>query len=155
MFGWFKRRTLPGPPAGSEPRDWANMRGEINGRPAFIRIRTSLSQPAARMGYDHEITAQIAFHELQDNGLPASDEELTAVDELEDWIKAHLESASPSVLGLVITGSGVRVCYFYSADPQAAIRVWETQLQPHIGGQQVTFQIRPDAQWQMYRRFLG
>ena len=54
-----------------------------------------------------------------------------------------------------ITGDGVRVCYFYSADPSTAVRVWEEELQPNIHSRQVTFRVRPGAGWQMYRRFLG
>ena len=155
MFGWFKKRPPDSPALMNDPRDWANMKGEIGGEPVFIRIRTSLRDPALQRAYGHEISTQINFRELQDNGLPSSEEELTAVDELEDWLKDRLESSSRSLLGLVLTGSGVRVCYFYSADPQAAIRIWEQELQPNIRNHQVTFQIRPDPQWQMYRRFLG
>jgi hypothetical protein len=58
------------------------------------------------------------------------------------------------VLALVITGDGVRVCYFYSADPRAAIRVLEQELQTNIHSHQVTFRVRPDREWQMYRSFL-
>jgi hypothetical protein len=155
MFGWFKKRPPAMPAANSEARDWANMRGELGSKTVFVRIRTSLRARSAQVSYEHEITVEIAFHELQENGLPSSHEELTAVDELEDWLKDRLESASRSVLGLVITGDGVRVCYFYSADPRTAIRVWEEELQPNVHSHQLTFRVRPDPEWQMYRSFLG
>jgi hypothetical protein len=155
MFGWFKKRPPAVPSTEAEPRDWANLRGEFDGKPVFVRMRTSLRGKAARAGYDHEITVEIAFHKLQGNGLPASSEELTEVDELEDWLKDRLESASRSVLTLIVTGDGVRICYFYSADPRAAVRVWEEELQPNIDSHQVTFHVRPDEKWQMYRSFLA
>jgi hypothetical protein len=119
------------------------LRGELGGKAVFVRIRTSLRERSTQAGYDHEITAEIAFHELQANGLPASHEELTVVDELEDRLKDRLEVASRSVLGLVITGDGVRVCYFYSANPRAAIRVWEEEWQPNVQSHQVTFRGAP------------
>jgi hypothetical protein len=154
MFGWFKKPAAPAPASKSEPSEWMNLRGEMSGNPVFVRICTSLQAPAARAGYSHEITVEIEFHELQDNGLPSSEEELTEVDELEDWLKDRLESASRTLLGLIVTGDGVRVCYFYSADPQAAIRVWEQELQPNIQSHKVVFRVRPDAEWQMYGKFL-
>ena len=61
---------------------------------------------------------------------------------------------SGEITSLVITGDGVRVCYFYSADPSMAIRVWQQELQPNVHSHQVTFRVRPDAEWQMYRSFL-
>lgn len=155
MFGWFKKRPPRPPAAGSEPRDWLNMKAEMDGRPVFIRMHASLRDPAVQRAYGHQISTRITFHELQENGLPSSDEELTAVDELEDWLKDRLEASSHTLLALVLTGYGVRDCYFYSSDPQSAIRVWEQELQPNIRSHQVAFEIRPDPQWEMYRRFLG
>lgn len=155
MFGWFKKREPQEPAAISEPRDWVNIKAEMSGRPVFIRLRASLRDPAVQRAYGHEICTRITFHQLQDNGLPSSDEELTAVDELEDWLKDRLEASSRTLLALVVTGYGVRDCFFYSSDPQSDIRVWEQELQPSIHSHQVTFNIRPDPQWQMYKRFLG
>jgi hypothetical protein len=146
MFGWFKRRPPAVPSSESAARDWANLRGVRGGKAVFVRICTSFRERSVQASYNHEITAEIAFHELQANGLPASHEELTAVDELEEWLKDRLESASRSVLGLVITG--------YSADPKTAVRVWE-ELQPKVHSHQVTFRVRPDVEWQMYRSFLA
>ena len=155
MFGWFKKRPQDQPGDTGEPRDWVNMKAEMSGRPVFIRIRASLRDQTVQRRYGHEICTRIVFHELQDNGLPSSDEELTAVDELEGWIMDRLESTSCNVLALVLTGYGVRDCFFYSSDPQAAIRIWDQELQPNIRSHRVTFDIRPEPQWQMYRRFLG
>jgi uncharacterized protein DUF695 len=155
MFGWFKKPAPPAPALQSDARDWANMQGEMGGMPVFIRIRTSLRDRAIQANYGHQVSVEIAFHELRENGLPCSEKELTAVDQLEDWLVGRLESFSPTLLGLVITGDGARVCYFYTADPAQAIALWEQQFQPHIRSHQVTFQIRPDPGWEMYRRFLG
>jgi Family of unknown function (DUF695) len=70
-------------------------------------------------------------------------------------LKDRLEAASRSLLGLVITGDGVRTCYFYSADPKTAVQLWEQELQPNVRGHQVVFTVRPDPQWKMYRSFLA
>jgi Family of unknown function (DUF695) len=155
MFDWFKKRSPPPPPAEGGAREWVNMRCELGGKPVFVRIRSSLRPRSARAGYGHEVAAAIAFHEVRDNGLPSSSEELTEVDELEDWLKDRLESASRSVLALVTTGDGVRVCYFYSAEPDEAVRVWEEELQPKVRSHRVTLTVRPDEEWQAFRRFLG
>jgi hypothetical protein len=155
MFGWFKKRPPAPPPSDGGARDWVNLRGEQDGEPVFVRLRASLRPRSAQAGYPHEVAAEIAFHEVRDNGLPSSSEELTAVDELEDWLKDALESSSRTVLALVTTGHGVRVCTFYTADPEEVLRVWEEEVQPKVRSHRVTLTVQADPAWRAFRRYLG
>jgi hypothetical protein len=147
MVGWFK-----GKPA--EPRDWANLQAEMQGgMPLFARIRTSLADRRVQAKYGHEIAVVLHMLESDETGMPTSGEELDALDALEDRFKDRLEQGGTAVLALVVTTEGTRTLYFYSADPQPAIRAWERELQPTIRDRRVTFDIQPDAAWEAYRCF--
>lgn len=150
MFGWFKGKSAKT----TEPRDWANLQAEIQGGlPLFARIRTSLADRRVQARYGHEIAVVLQILEPDESGMPASGEELDAIDALEDRFKNHLEQGGTAVLALVVTTEGTRTLYFYSADPQPAIRTWETELQPTIRNRRVTFDIQPDPAWEAYRCF--
>ena len=150
MFGWFKRKSAE--PV--EPRDWANLQAEIeSGMPLFARIRTSLADHRVQARYGHEIAVILHILDPDESGMPSSEEELDALDVLEDQFKDHLEQGGAAVLALVVTTEGTRTLYFYTADPQAAIQAWERELQPTIQDRRVTFDIQPDPEWGAYRCF--
>jgi hypothetical protein len=132
---------------------WANAKGDLKGWPAYFRINTSLQDFAPCGGFDHEILILIHFNSAGDNGLPEDEDDLTAVDGIEDRIKDRLEADRTAVLALVITCEGARELYFYMADPKAAIQAWEDDLQPDIKTHRVRFEIRPDEDWRVYRKF--
>lgn len=147
MFGWFK-----GKPA--EPRDWSNLQAELEGgMPLFVRIRTSLADRQVQTRYGHEIAVVLEILDADETGMPTSEEELDALDVLEDLFKDRLEQSGNAVLALVVTTGGTRTLYFYSADPHSAIRAWESEIQPTILNRRVSFDIQPDPEWEAYRCF--
>jgi hypothetical protein len=136
-----------------ERQDWMNMKGEIQGLPAFIRLDAGLKKVAPHADYGYEILVSISFNSAQDNGLPESEDDLCAVDDIEELFKTQLERGQNAVLALVITTGGVRELYFYCANPDLAVRRWEDFLQPRMETHQVHFVIRPDADWEVYHQF--
>jgi hypothetical protein len=144
-----KRVRLPVSP--DECR-WANARGTIGGLPAFIRINSTLQEIAPCPGFGHEALVRIAFNSAGDNGMPESEDDLTAVDEIEDCCKERLEAGGTAALALVITCDGARELYFYSSDPRAAVSAWES-LQPRFTTHRVEFGVRPDDRWEVLGNF--
>ncbi len=134
--------------------DWVNMKGEIEGLPAFMRLDAGLKKSAGHPDFGHEILVVIGFNSANENGLPSSKEDLTEVDELEERIKDHLESEQTAILALILTHGGVRQLYFYSSDPDRAIRQWEDNLRPQIETRSVEFFIRPEPKWEMYKLYI-
>jgi Family of unknown function (DUF695) len=150
----FKKDRKAGPIVPDpEGRGWVNMKGTIQGLPAYIRYDSTLKKVAPHPDYRHEVLVTIAFNSARENGLPASEDDLCAVDDIEDLFKSRLEKDQTAVLALVITTGGVRELYFYSSDPDNAIRHWEDYLQPRMDTHQVEFVIRPDADWEIYHKF--
>jgi hypothetical protein len=136
-----------------DAEDWVNMQGEIGGLPAFVRVNVGVKKLAPHPDYGHEILVSSAFNTAQENGLPASEEDLSQVDEIEELCKTELEKGQTALLVLVVTSGGVRELYFYSSDPEDAIRRWEAAIQPRIQTHEVEFRVRPDPDWEVYQQF--
>ncbi len=150
----FDKGSKPGPirrdPQG---RGWVNMKGQIQGLPAYIRYDSTLKKIAPHPEYGYEILVTISFNSAGETGLPSDEDDLCAVDDIEDRFKDELEESDTAVLALILTTGGVRELYFYSSNPNRAIGRWEDELQPRMDTHHVEFVIRRDAKWEMYHRF--
>jgi len=132
---------------------WANAKGTIRGKPAYVRLNTSLQNHAPVAGFDSEVLVVIYFNSTGDSGLPQSEADLTVVDDIEEVFKSRLEEDGTAILALIVTHDGARELYFYSSDPDAAIEHWEQTLRRRIQTHQVQFKVRPDAEWEVYADF--
>jgi hypothetical protein len=150
MFGWFKKQ-----PQTVDPRDWVNMQGEGQQGPLYVRLRQSLADPRVQRAHDHQVMVIFEVVDLDERGLPATEAELTALDDWEERCKKLLERGGKTVLALIVTGNGTRTLHFYTSDPSAAIRCWEQELQPAIHDRRTSFDVLPDAEWEAYRCFAG
>jgi hypothetical protein len=150
----FKKSVQAGPiPRDPEGRGWVNMKGTIQGLPAYIRFDSTLKKIAPHPDYRHEILVTIAFNSAEEDGLPSSEDDLCEADDIEDLFKSRLEKDETAVLALILTTGGVRELYFYSSDPDSAIRRWEKFLQPRMETHQVEFAVRPDPAWEIFHKF--
>lgn len=134
---------------------WENARGHLGGLPAFLRVNATLRDHVPRPGFGHEIAVVIHFNSAGADGLPESEQDLSAVDEIEEGIKECLESSGTAVLAVVVTCDGVRRLYFYSSDAPAAIERRERELGPGMETHRVDFDIRPDPAWERYNEFAS
>jgi hypothetical protein len=126
---------------------------ESEDRVAIVGLREGLLDHPARAEMDHEVLVLIGFNDVLDNGLPSSEEDLQSARDLEGWIGDCLRARCPTEKAVHVTGDGAREAWFYTADPVAAIEVWEKQLQPNISSHQVAFYVRHDPEWQVYNHF--
>jgi hypothetical protein len=148
-----RRRSSKRPPVDPADCAWLNAKGTIQDFPAYFRLNGSLKERAPCTGFEYEVLVLIYFNSTGDNGLPQSEKDLSAVDDIEDKFKDRLEATGSAILALVITTDGARELYFYSSDPDAAIAEWEEKLQPRMRTHKVEFKIRPDEEWDIYRKF--
>jgi hypothetical protein len=149
------RRKQPGARLPVDPDEcrWANAKGTIQGMPAFVRINTTLQEMGPCPGFGHEVSVLIHFTSAGDNGLPESEDDLSAVDEIEDLCKERLEAGGTAALALVITSGGTRELTFYSSDPQAAVTAWEYHIQPRVTTHRAELLVRPDGRWEALQQF--
>jgi hypothetical protein len=103
--------------------------------------------------YDHVAIASIAFNDCRDDGMPATGEELSAIDGIEDQFRDLLQQGEESLLAVVVTTDGRRDLIFYTSNAKGAIRKFEDKLSPRMDTHQVEFTIRPDAKWGIYSQF--
>ena len=133
--------------------NWSNLKGEIEGELAYIRVNEGLKPVVGHPDYDHRLIVVIQVNHVRDDGMPATKEELTAIDEVEDVYRNTLQSRQESLLAAVVTTNGRRDLIFYTSDPQQAIHKFENDLQPLAETRQVEFMIHPDANWDLYQDF--
>jgi hypothetical protein len=149
----FKKRP-PSPPdieldlEGS----WVNLRIDNDERPGFVRVNAGLKKIAGHPAYHHEAVISIPFHEVRDNGLPSSEEELTAVEEIEDKVRAALQANRESLLAVVHTRDGRRDLVFYTSNPEAVVAWFERQKLKKLS-HRLKLSLRPDARWETYRAY--
>jgi len=143
------------PPPGSllldTESDWHAGSGTISGSPAILLLHGGLQPVAGHPAYDRRLIVSIAFNQVNDAGLPATNEEFEAVSGLGDQIRDALRTDQESLLALVITTQGRRDLIFYTSNADSALK----RLEPWQTGQthEVTTDLEWDTFWDLYRSF--
>jgi hypothetical protein len=133
---------------------WSNLRGEISGRPGYLRLNEGLRPLVGSPRYHGELIISVKLRQPDENGLP-SEEELAVLDQFEDVLRPLLQEGMESLLAIVMTTDGFRDFIFYSGNLDSAVRRMQTALQPAFGHLQVDVSGRPDHDWTQFRRFAG
>lgn len=147
-----QRYPAPGSLSIDEEGNWLAMQGAINDSVAFIMLNGGLRPMAGHPSYDRRLEVHIPFHEVTDDGLPETKEELIAVQDLGDLIADTLEEGQESLLGLTIVNQGKRELVFYTSNPEGAIQRLEaltSQPLSHDFGHELEW----DSFWGKYRAF--
>jgi hypothetical protein len=146
------------PPPGALPLEtvdsWQAMRGTIQGEPALMLLNTGLQPFAGHPNYDRRLVVSIPFHETDDLGMPASEDEFGAVSELGDRIGEALEVDQESLLALVVTGQGRRDLVLYTSNQEGALSrlaPWQTEEAEY----KLATTVERDTFWGMYRAFCS
>jgi hypothetical protein len=144
------------PPPGSlaiDPEsDWQNMRGTIGGSPASVLLHAGLRRVAGHPAYDQRLTVSVPFHEVREDGMPATEEEYLAVTDLGDRLTEALREGQESLLALSIMTDGRRDLIFYTSDAEAALgRIEEirAETESHV----IEVGVERDTIWGTYRSF--
>jgi uncharacterized protein DUF695 len=135
--------------------NWANLKGEIEGELAFIRVNEGLKPVVGHPDYDHRVIVSILFNDIRDDGMPGSKDELNEIDQVEDVYRGALQARQESLLALVVTTNGRRDLIFYSSSAPGAINKFENDLQPLAETHQVELMVHPDENWELYQDFTG
>jgi hypothetical protein len=144
------------PPPGSLPIDseagWQAGRGTISGSAVVLLLHADLQSVAGHPSYDNRLTVSIHCNEINDDGMPATEDEYHAVSELGDQIREVLETDQESLLAMTLTTQGRRDLVFYTSNAQAA----QKRLEPWQTGKQVyrvKFSVERDTYWGMFWSF--
>jgi hypothetical protein len=132
---------------------WANLSGTLHHKPAQFRRNDGMLSLRDDPAWSHEVRVAIRFNRVRDDGLPDGKEEYVALDAVEDLYRDALQRDGTAALALVITTDGIRDLIFYTCDPEAVIREFETSLKPATRTHNVELTIRVDPRWELYRRF--
>jgi hypothetical protein len=149
-----KVREKKYPPPGSLPLDqagWQAMQGSINDAPALVFLDAGLRQVAGHPAYDCRLVVTIPF-QARDDGMPDSDEELAAVQELGSHLADELQHEQQSLHALTVVTQGRRDLILYTHDARAA----QQRLEELRAGASRTFEfdVSRDSFWGTYRTFI-
>lgn len=146
------------PPPGELPLDpegdWQGMQGTISGAPAVVLLHTQLSAVAGHPAYDQRLTVRLPFHEVRDDGMPATEAEYEAVCAVGDRVGEALAADQQSLFALSIMSDGRRELVFYTSDADAALRRIDMIRQAGTT-HDIDTDVERDTFWGMYRAFLG
>jgi hypothetical protein len=142
------------PPPGSLALDeagWQGLEGTISGVPAVALLNTALQGVVGHPDYDHRLVVTIPYRARPD-GMPASDEEYDAVQELGSQLGEELEEGQESLLAITIMTGGRRELILYTHDaPSALQRLEDLRAE---APRDFEADVQRDTFWGMYRAFI-
>ena len=150
MFGLFRK---PPPPLSTPPEDsWAVAQAELDGKPMFLRINEGLRPWVGRSPFGHRFGVTVPLRAPNEHGLP-TDEEASALEQIEEALLAAFPPGGPSLLAVVITTGGFREWVFYTSAADEVGPALEA-LRPRAAPHEVQFYVEPDRKWAVFRSFL-
>ncbi len=154
VFDQTRVRKYPPPGMLSfDPDDgWQGMQGTINGSDALILFQTGLRPLAGHPDYDQRLIVRVPFHQARPDGMPATEQEYLAVQDLGEKMSGLLQQGQQSLLAMTIMTRGRRDLIFYTSDARGALG----RLAPFCAGEQthrVETDVERDTFWGMYRSF--
>jgi hypothetical protein len=151
----FRDRAFPPPGQVPLPAECpcTLLQGTIEDRPAFILLNAALRPFAAHPSYDGRVIVSISFNETNDDGLPATGEELDAAQDLGDAIAKALGAGQQALHAVTITTDGRRDLILYTSDVHGTLARFE-KLRPLIDSHRVEAAADFDTFWGAYRCFI-
>src|SRR5262249_8102201 len=117
-----------------------------------LLLHAGLQSVAGHPSYDNRLTVSIICNEVDDHGMPASEEEYLAVSGLGDQIRESLITDQESLMAMTITTHGRRDLIFYTSNAEAAqkrLEPWQSDEQVY----RVESSVERDTFWGMYWSF--
>lgn len=155
MFDRAKKRKYP--PPGSLKLDLDGqvgvVEGSIGGAPIFGRVILGLKPIMQHPNYDRAMILTMPYHEVTDDGLPATKEEFEQVAEYCDDIQEALEEGQQSLMAAAISGRGRRDMFFYTSDGEGALDRLE-ELRERIETHDIEVHLQYDTFWGFYHNFI-
>jgi hypothetical protein len=144
------------PPPGSLPLDpggnWDALRGTVDGAPALILLNADLRRFAGHPDYDRRLTVTIPFNQARADGLPATEKEYLAVQDIGTRVGDALKEDQESLLALSMMRQGRRELAFYTSNAGAALRRLDA-VRAGVETHRVEADVEWDTFWGMYRSF--
>src|SRR5262245_30851974 len=155
LFDEVKERKYP--PPGSlvlDPEgEWQAMEGTMGGSPALVLLNTGLRRVAGHPAYDHRLAVHVPFNRARPDGMPETEDEYTAVQEIGTRLGEGLEEGQQSLLAATIMTKGRRDLILHTHDVDGALRRLES-LKAGVQTHRVEASAERDTFWGLYRSLL-
>lgn len=155
VFDEVKARKYP--PPGSlvlDPEgEWQAMQGKIDGSPALVLLNTGLRGVAGHPAYDHRLEVSVPFNRARADGMPATEEEYLATQDLGTRLGEALEQDQESLLAATIMTKGRRDLILYTHNAASALGRLEG-LRAEVSTHRVEARVERDTFWALYRSLL-
>lgn len=146
MFSLFRKKTTY--PIESA---WAVLKGQHNGNPMFVRRNESAAQLKGHAEYGYRVGVAVPLLAPNSDGLPTN-EEMEALNRVEDALSAAFENQQASLHVLAITTSAMREFIFYTRVP-AEIEARLNTVRLQFPERELQFYVAADSQWDGYAQF--
>ncbi len=131
---------------------WSASEGEYEGKPMFIRVRSSLKEAVGHPEYPFQIGIAIPLVEPTPQGLPV-DDEAEILWSIEDKLVEVLGDSA--ILALLVTTDGMREIVFYAKE-------WQPEeFERKVGdvnklfpSHELQFMMQYDPEWQTFKSFV-
>ncbi len=128
--------------------EWLNASGKMSGTMTHVRQNTSLHD-RDRSACPHVLIVTLVFRSVDEEGMPADDDELHAADMAEEAIADRLESVYGALFGLVITCEGARDLFLFLPE-ELADEVISTLIEAEAPAFDYDFTFETDPEWTLY-----
>ena len=150
MWNPFKRK----PEALPKVKDtWDLAQTVSNGRPMFLRVNTGLRAVMGKPPSAHRVGVTFVLRAPNEHGLPDTAESET-LNQFEDALLPALGVPGPAYLAVVITTNGFREFVFYTSTPESVAAKLDA-LRAQFAANEIQSYVERDADWDVYRSFVG
>ncbi len=146
-MGAFRRR----PPDDAIPDEWTMLRGQYEGRPLLVRVRSGARKLVGSPRHSIRIGVAIIFRAPTPEGM-CSPEELAQLEAFEDALIA--KAGDGAVLVAVITTSGMREFVLYTGTGEW-IPQFHEDLRAALPSHRVDVIAETDPTWSVYKQLSG
>jgi uncharacterized protein DUF695 len=154
VFDEEKARRYPPPGALRLDAEgsWQGLSGKIDGAPALVLLNTALRRFVGHPAYDRRLTVAIPFNQADPDGMPASQKEFAAVQDIGTRLGEALEEGQQCLLALTLMTQGRRQLILYTSDAEAALRRLD-KARAEVETHRVEADVEWDTFWGTYRSF--
>jgi len=132
-------------------KNWKILQGEMSGKPIFVRIDAGWDT-VSQAKYSYRMGIAIPLKKPKSSGLPTN-EEMNALNSIEDLIDQELTRKDITVLTIIITTNSMREFVLYTNDPNGAQNKFSA-IKNKVKTHELQMITEKDPGWEVYKSYL-
>lgn len=128
--------------------EWTNASGELSGNTAYVRRNVSLTDNE-RASRPYVLVLTLIFDDVDEDGMPSTDEALTAADLMEQRLADQFVADHDALFGMIVTSDGTRDLFLFLGRELSEPEI-ERAIQAAEPDMDFDFDLEHDPQWQVY-----